>query len=86
MKMATSEPMAAKLTYFPDEESDDTKYSDADDIVRVMRDGDSEVIEFKIEPGLNKSKSARDALYVRIPAQILMAALTKVMLDLSERD
>lgn len=79
-----SESIVGKYTYFPDADEGESRYSEAADVVEIMRDRDSEEIEIRLNPGLNKGPG-EDSLYIKMDAQALMAALVKVMLDLPER-
>lgn len=81
--MAKSETIVGEISYYPSGEAD-AKYSDIEDMIEIMRDGDSEVVEFRVNPSL--SRKGDDQLYIRIPAQVLMAALVKVMLDIPKRE
>jgi len=82
--MALSETIVGELTYYKDHHSDkDPEYTGRESMIEIMRDGDSDVIEIAMEPDA-QSKTV-DRIYCRIPADVLMAALTKVLLG-QEKD
>jgi hypothetical protein len=68
----------AETTYWKAVEDSDAVYTGREEILEVMRDPNSGIIEFAISP--DAQAKTVDRLYIRVPAQVLMAALTNVML------
>lgn len=69
----------AETSYWKDNNSDSEEYTGRQEILDIMRDSDSEVIELGISPDA-QSKTV-DRFYIRIPAHVLMAALTNVLMN-----